>query len=265
MAGSRRPEKPSAIGSKIAGVGQETAPDAKSINWERAKALYRRSQAGAKLMPDEQSYLDRAKALCAVQGQPVASPDGSPSAQAGEKPVEKPNPTVRDISYGPHPSQVIDIWKAASREPTPLVVYIHGGGFRAGDKTKIHPALIVGCLNAGISVASIGYRLSPEVHFPDHFLDARAIQFLRATSRSTTSIPPEWPPRAVRREAGLRCGWDSTTTWLIHITPTPFFANPPVWPAWPYCRPRPATTCGPYGSGSAPVRLSTRMRSAFSV
>ncbi len=163
------------------------ADDGKDVDWQKAKALYQRGQAGQTLSPEEQAYLDRAKKLRAAPNSGrVPAVSGQKPAPAGTqttKSPEKPNATVRGVHYGPHELQVIDLWKAESRERTPLVVFIHGGGFRAGDTTKIHPSLIVGCLQAGISVASIGYRLSPEVHFPDHFMDcARAIQFLRAHS-----------------------------------------------------------------------------------
>src|SRR4051812_12384335 len=43
-------------------------------------------------------------------------------------------PASRDVSYGPDASNRIDFWKANSTTPTPLVVFIHGGGFRRGDK-----------------------------------------------------------------------------------------------------------------------------------
>jgi len=33
--------------------------------------------------------------------------------------------------------QVLDFWKARSDEPTPLVIYIHGGGFTTGSKAMI--------------------------------------------------------------------------------------------------------------------------------
>jgi acetyl esterase/lipase len=94
---------------------------------------------------------------------------------------EKPKPDVADEKYGPHERNVLDLWKAKADKPTPLVVFIHGGGFRAGDKSALAPALLDGCLKAGISVASINYRLSQHAPFPAPMLDgARAIQFLRS-------------------------------------------------------------------------------------
>src|SRR5262245_12751610 len=94
---------------------------------------------------------------------------------------EKPKPDVADAKYGPHERNVIDLWKAKSDNPTPLVVFIHGGGFRGGDKANLAPALLGGCLKAGISVAAINHRLSQHAPFPAPMLDsARAVQFLRS-------------------------------------------------------------------------------------
>lgn len=100
-------------------------------------------------------------------------------AQAG-----KPKPDQENVKYGPHERNVLDLWNAKSEQPTPLVVFIHGGGFRAGDKSNVNPALLQGCLKAGISVAAINYRLSQHAPFPAPMLDsARAIQFLRSKAK----------------------------------------------------------------------------------
>lgn len=94
---------------------------------------------------------------------------------------EKPAPDKVNISYGPHERNVLDFWQARSGEPAPLVVYIHGGGFRAGDKSSIRPSLLNASLEAGFAVAAINYRLSDTASFPAFMLDgARAIQFLRS-------------------------------------------------------------------------------------
>src|SRR5262245_57221160 len=58
----------------------------------------------------------------------------------------KPAPTFGNVSYGPDVSNKIDFWKANSAAPTPLVVFIHGGGFRGGDKAAYDGSLLTACL-----------------------------------------------------------------------------------------------------------------------
>jgi len=98
-------------------------------------------------------------------------------AKATPKTDSKPSPDMSNVSYGPHERNVMDVWKAKSDQPTPLLVFIHGGGFRGGSKEALPPYLLNGCLASDISVVAINYRLSPEYKFPDHYMDcARPIQ-----------------------------------------------------------------------------------------
>ena len=97
-------------------------------------------------------------------------------------------PTRADVPYGNQPRQVLDFWQAHSDRPTPLVFYVHGGGWQNQDKTDIDDHLNVRAfLDAGISVATVNYRfledadathIAPPIQWPLH--DAqRALQFLR--------------------------------------------------------------------------------------
>ncbi|MEI6235692.1 MAG: alpha/beta hydrolase [Planctomycetota bacterium] len=92
-------------------------------------------------------------------------------------------PTIADLSYGPHERNVMDFYQAKSDKPTPLLFYIHGGGWSAGDKNGMNPKAY---LDAGISVVSINYRyvqqaqdVAPPVKAPLHDA-ARALQFVRS-------------------------------------------------------------------------------------
>jgi hypothetical protein len=95
-----------------------------------------------------------------------------------------PAPTFANVSYGPNERNVLDFWQAKSEQPTPLVVYIHGGGFVAGDKSSVRKdRAIEQYLASGISFAAINYRYRTTTPIQDVLRDcARAIQFLRSKS-----------------------------------------------------------------------------------
>ena len=74
-------------------------------------------------------------------------------------PPALPVPTLANVPYGEHERQVLDFWKADSPGPTPVLVYIHGGGWLSRDKSLIELENgIDAILEAGISVVSINYR-----------------------------------------------------------------------------------------------------------
>lgn len=66
----------------------------------------------------------------------------------------------QDVSYGPFERNVLDLWAVDTATPTPIAVYIHGGGFQGGSKNNVHrnQQQIPRLLAAGVSVASINYR-----------------------------------------------------------------------------------------------------------
>ncbi len=99
-------------------------------------------------------------------------------------------PTLFNAKYGASPSHQFDFWKASSSRPTPLLVYIHGGGFTSGDKTDISNSLVVEFISRGISVMSINYRFAPEIIVPNHYYDcARAIQYARFHAKELNIDP----------------------------------------------------------------------------
>ncbi len=105
------------------------------------------------------------------------------SAQAQPKPARPaanhPEPTHANVKYGPYDRDLLDVWLAKSDRATPVLVSIHGGGFRAGDKS-VSAQLLRDCLAAKISVAAITYRFSQDAIAPASHMDsARAIQFIR--------------------------------------------------------------------------------------
>ena len=121
----------------------------------------------------------------------TAKTDQAPKAKAKAKaaPTKPPlPPTHADVAYGEHKREVLDFYQAESTAPTPLVVYIHGGGWVNGDKWGVSAGSIKTFLDQGISVAAINYRfvtqaqeagIKPPVKWPLEDA-ARAVQFLRS-------------------------------------------------------------------------------------
>jgi len=120
----------------------------------------------------------------------VLAADAPKASKRAKRAVTKappgPKPTMANVAYGKHPKQVLDFWKAESSKPTPLLFYIHGGGWMGGSKERV--AGVADYLKAGISVVSVEYRFIPEatadkvvppVKGPLHDA-ARALQFVRS-------------------------------------------------------------------------------------
>jgi len=115
---------------------------------------------------------------------------GAPAKAAGKPVPQLPTPTAADVSYGPHKKQVMHFWKAESDKPTPLLFFIHGGGWMGGNRTSV-ATLLPAMLKEGISVVSVEYRFIPEatadgvvppVKGPLHDA-ARALQFVRSKAK----------------------------------------------------------------------------------
>ena len=84
----------------------------------------------------------------------------------------------RDVSLGAHPCQALSLFEANNPNGT-VLAFLYGGGWTNGYKEMMAfmaPALTV----AGVTFASIGYRLAPEFVFPTGWLDvARGVSWLR--------------------------------------------------------------------------------------
>ena len=128
--------------------------------------------------------------------------------QQKKQPAQKIQPAYTDIRYGDHEAMALDFWPAESDTPTPLFIWIHGGGFRAGDKNSVNPILLEEFLKAGVSVAAINYRLTDVGPYPLQMNDsARAVQFLRSKAG-------EWNLDASRFAAGGGSAGSGISQWL---------------------------------------------------
>ncbi|MCL6518410.1 MAG: alpha/beta hydrolase [Armatimonadetes bacterium] len=100
---------------------------------------------------------------------------------------------IKDIPYSldgneKHRLDILRL-KKPSKDPMPVIVWIHGGGFRGGSKTSGYPRLIR-FVRRGYLGVTIDYRFSTEKIFPAQIHDCKcAIRFLRAHSKKYNLDP----------------------------------------------------------------------------
>lgn len=76
-------------------------------------------------------------------------------------------------------AQRLDLLRPAACDAAPLLVWIHGGGWRTGRDGAV-PEQILGMVSLGYAVAAVGYRYSQDAAFPAQLQDVRAaIRHLR--------------------------------------------------------------------------------------
>lgn len=90
-------------------------------------------------------------------------------------------PAHRDVAFDDdHTSQCLDVYLTKSAKPTPAMIYIHGGGWRAGSKKNIPGWLRTFVADGKLSVVSVEYRFTNVKTHPAQVNDClRAIQFVR--------------------------------------------------------------------------------------
>jgi arylformamidase len=79
-----------------------------------------------------------------------------------------------ELSYGAHPRQAVDVFRAPDTpSAAPLLVFVHGGYWQALDK-ETFAFLAAPFVEQGAVFATVEYRLAPEVSVPDVVADVRA-------------------------------------------------------------------------------------------
>lgn len=69
---------------------------------------------------------------------------------------------LRDVAYGSDPLQRLDVYLPAKRQAAPLLVMVHGGAWRFGDKAAVVQHKAERWLPRGFIFVSINYRLLPQ-------------------------------------------------------------------------------------------------------
>jgi acetyl esterase/lipase len=100
--------------------------------------------------------------------------------------------TIGPIQYGPDSVQLLDLYLPdPSQRPSPVIIYMHSGGFIGGNRSAVSQAIQREVLR-GYAVASIDYHLSPAVQFPVALQDVKtAIRWAKVDGPNYALQPDE--------------------------------------------------------------------------
>jgi len=126
----------------------------------------------------------------AVAGVFTGDPSGPPTDSVGQSPVpsggdvttqcaSSDSKVVRNVAYlpGGNPLQSLDVVGRALPDGcpgAPVIVWVHGGGWRRGSKDNVSAEQVAWAAANGWVHVSVDYRLTPEVTYPEHNRDVAA-------------------------------------------------------------------------------------------
>lgn len=100
---------------------------------------------------------------------------------------------AKDVSYGPHSRNVLDVYWKPGFKDAPIVFTIHGGGFKNGSKAYCNKDMQELYLNKGCVVVSPNYRLlkeGTETTLEDCEIDcAMAVAYIQANAEKYGGDP----------------------------------------------------------------------------
>lgn len=105
--------------------------------------------------------------------------------------------TRMNVSYGPHPQQVYDIYlpEGRSSESTKVLVLIHGGGWTSGDKSDMNGTVtVLQNLHPEYAIVNVNYVLANAENyaFPNQFLNIQSILSKLVAESGELHIKPEF-------------------------------------------------------------------------
>jgi acetyl esterase/lipase len=94
-----------------------------------------------------------------------------------------PGATLKTFTYGTGPAEAIDVYAPPNAHGAPVIVMVHGGGWRIGDKSS--PGVVgnkmTHWLPQGYILVSVNYGLLPDVK-----VDAQAVSIAKAVANAET-------------------------------------------------------------------------------
>ncbi len=135
---------------------------------------------------------------------------------------------ARDLPYGPHPRQVLDVYAPAQQGgartawPTawPVMVFVHGGAFVRGDKE--HPCgmyrnVALEFARQGWLAINVEYRLAPDAAWPEGAVDAReAVLWAQSHAERMGGDPA----RIFLMAHSAGCAHTATAAWDDRVRPS---------------------------------------------
>src|SRR5688572_14759017 len=97
-----------------------------------------------------------------------------------DEPLQASAATERVYSRTGEQELRLDVHPSSGPRPTPVLVFIHGGGWAKGSKANVPAEVGTLADRVGAAVVSVEYRLVPKALFPAQANDCtRAVQFVR--------------------------------------------------------------------------------------
>lgn len=99
---------------------------------------------------------------------------------------------IGNIAYGPDPKQKFDVYLPNRPHNAPIIMMIHGGGWKGGDKTNKHVIQnkISRWVSKGFVFVSLNYRLLPRANPLEQIRDiARALAKVQLMARNWNAAP----------------------------------------------------------------------------
>lgn len=111
----------------------------------------------------------------------AAQPPEEPQADRAPHAAEVSTASRAEYAYGPDALQKLDFWPATAPRPAPLILFVHGGGWKHGDKgSATGMQKVEHFTHEGFAFASINYRLVPAATVEQQAADvSTAVAWLR--------------------------------------------------------------------------------------